>query len=493
TQKSIVFVPRSSQPKQISSVAGGPGQTNPPATDEICFGCDDLGTNTIDFWVQDVNGNWDYVATTISVQDNMNACGNVLYAISGGIETENAATLAGAEVSLSGNASNMPAPQITGNDGTYGFQSLEANQNYEVTPYKNDDFRNGLSANDIVVTSRHLIGIELLDSPYKLIAADVDNSQGINTFDLIAMQRMILFIDTEFANNTSWRFVGADHVFANPQNPWTSPFPEVASFNNLQEEEVANFISVKIGDVTGNAVTNATGNSGDRSFKGSLKFLLDDVSLEAGEEYVVDFKASEFEQISGYQFTLNFQRDAMEIVDVEAGELSGLGSENFGLTMIDEGVITTLWGNSNAATLADDAVVFSVKVKAKRDTRLSEALSLNSRYTVAEAYDADLELLNPDLEYRNNTQVSSEFALYQNQPNPFVEETVIGFHLPEAGEVKLSVYDVSGKVLKVIEGEYAAGYNQVSVTRNELGTNGVLYYQVDTKNDSATRKMIIIE
>ena len=59
--------------------------------------------------------------------------------------------------------------------------------------------------------------------------------------------------------------------------------------------------------------------------------------------------------------------------------------------------------------------------------------------------------------------------------------------------MKLSVYDVSGKVLKVIEGEYAAGYNQVSVTRNELGTNGVLYYQVDTKNDSATRKMIIIE
>ena len=54
--------------------AGGPGQTVPPSTAEICFDCNDLGTNNVDLWVQDVNGNWDYVASYINVQNNMGAC-----------------------------------------------------------------------------------------------------------------------------------------------------------------------------------------------------------------------------------------------------------------------------------------------------------------------------------------------------------------------------------------------------------------------------------
>ena len=57
----------------------------------------------------------------------------------------------------------------------------------------------------------------------------------------------------------------------------------------------------------------------------------------------------------------------------------------------------------------------------------------------------------------------------------------------------ISIYDVSGKMLKVIEGDFAKGYNQVSVTRSELAGSGVLYYQLDTDNDSATMKMIIVD
>ena len=57
----------------------------------------------------------------------------------------------------------------------------------------------------------------------------------------------------------------------------------------------------------------------------------------------------------------------------------------------------------------------------------------------------------------------------------------------------MTIYDVTGKVLKVIEGDYTKGYNQVSIKRADLKVNGVLYYQLDTEAFTATKKMIVIE
>jgi len=255
-----------------------------------------------------------------------------------------------------------------------------------------------------------------------------------------------------------------------------------------------NFVAVKVGDVDGTATPNATAPSQDRSFNGKVIFSIDDVDMVAGEEYTVNFKAGDFTSVLGYQFTLNFDQSVVEFVDVQSGELAGLSKANFGLSLLDEGVITTSFGNTDAVSLEEGAVVFSVTLKAKSASQLSKALSLSSRFTATEAYNENFELMNVGLEFNNGPIFTSEeFALYQNQPNPFKDETVIGFNLQEAGAATISIYDVAGKVLKVIDGDYAKGYNQVTVTRNELSASGVLYYQLDTDNDSATMKMIIIE
>ncbi|MBK8493404.1 MAG: T9SS type A sorting domain-containing protein [Saprospirales bacterium] len=94
----------------------------------------------------------------------------------------------------------------------------------------------------------------------------------------------------------------------------------------------------------------------------------------------------------------------------------------------------------------------------------------------------------------NGTEATG-FALYQNVPNPFKGETVIGFTLPEASTATLTVMDVSGKVLVTVAGEYAKGYNEVRLGSGErfFATTGVLYYQLDTPTHSATKKMVIIE
>ena len=84
------------------------------------------------------------------------------------------------------------------------------------------------------------------------------------------------------------------------------------------------------------------------------------------------------------------------------------------------------------------------------------------------------------------------YELYQNVPNPFVQSTMIGFNLPEAANATLTVRDAKGKLIKVIEGNYARGYNNVTIERGDLPT-GVMYYTLESGDYTATRRMIIIE
>ncbi len=82
------------------------------------------------------------------------------------------------------------------------------------------------------------------------------------------------------------------------------------------------------------------------------------------------------------------------------------------------------------------------------------------------------------------------FELYQNQPNPFINRTFIGFHLPEAATATLTVYDETGRVVFTQQGDYAKGYNAVTLDRALLNTTGVLYYTLTAGDDTASRKMI---
>jgi len=487
---------------RVVSPSQGPGQTAPPANASANWtfsGPGALGTQTVDVWIKDVNGNWGYVSTYILVQDNMNNCsGTSTVQIAGTLENEEAEMVDESMLAITGNAPGVPDIDydMMGEGGEYAFPNLATGGNYVVTPEKDINPLNGVSTFDLVKISQHILEVESLSSPYKIISADINNDGNVTTFDLIQLRRLILFIDTEFQNNTSWRFVEADFVFPNVEDPFQTNFPEVYSVNGLTaDENNANFIAMKIGDVNCSASPNGlVGESDDRS-AGEMVLSVNDAEMKAGETYTVDFTAKDFANVYGYQFTLGFDNSVVEFEGIEAGELTNLSDLNFGMTMINEGIITTSWNNSDAVTMDENAVLFSITFSANSNANLSDVISVNSRYTKAEAYDNE-GVLDINVEFNSENGVTAAagvFELYQNTPNPFKDETNVSFNLPEAGFATLTVYDVSGKVLRVVEGEFAQGYNEVTINRSEVAGTGVLYYQLDTENDSATKKMIIIK
>ena len=139
--------------------------------------------------------------------------------------------------------------------------------------------------------------------------------------------------------------------------------------------------------------------------------------------------------------------------------------------------------------------LFTLRFRAKQTGRLSKMLGVSGRITKAEAYGVTTdagERKTVALRFGSPTGTTVTglgFELYQNQPNPFMNKTSIGFHLPEATTASLTVYDETGKMLHRQEGEFAKGYNHFTIERELVPTVGQLFYKVETSTDWATKKM----
>lgn len=86
-----------------------------------------------------------------------------------------------------------------------------------------------------------------------------------------------------------------------------------------------------------------------------------------------------------------------------------------------------------------------------------------------------------------------KFALEQNYPNPFNPSTTIRYQLEKSGEVRLSVFDISGKEVAVlINGSQNAGEHQVDFYGENL-SSGVYLYRLVSGDQSYVRKMMLVK
>jgi hypothetical protein len=94
--------------------------------------------------------------------------------------------------------------------------------------------------------------------------------------------------------------------------------------------------------------------------------------------------------------------------------------------------------------------------------------------------------------------VPATLLLYGNHPNPFNPMTEIAFAMPGAGHVRVSVFDVSGRLVKVVaDGEYEAGLNQVMWDgTNSAGAavaSGVYVYRLEVGDESLEARMVLLK
>lgn len=466
----------------------------------VTFDCLELGNQDVELWVRDKAGNADFCPTYVVVLDNFSSCVPGAPSIAGELKTEMKEGLEDALVNLQGvgpGGQVLNMNDITDTVGIYIFGSgaVPLGSDFVITPIKDDNPLNGVSTFDLVLINKHILGLQPLNTPYKMIAADANKSNSITTFDVVELRKLILGLYDELPNNTSWRFVNKDFVFPNPKNPFNAQFPETVEIYDMQFGLSDEFVAMKIGDVNNTAIANAFMSTDGRA-GGTLFFDLDNRFVKAGEEFTVHFKAAE--RIAGYQFTLN--AEGLETLEIIPGEQMNTG--NFAVFKDP----ATGLNNTVTASVDGNAGEFAIKFRALKPGELSAMLRLSNQITRAEAYQV---IESNDGNYDNDAMTQLEialrfnglgeqvvtgaaFELLQNSPNPMKSSTNIMFNLPEACEATLTVSNAEGRLVKVVKGAFAKGLNTVTLNRADLEP-GILFYQLDTPSNSAVKKMIVIE
>jgi hypothetical protein len=369
----------------------------------------------------------------------------------------------------------------TGSDGLYAFSNNPMYLDYYVYARKVGEADKGVSTIDIALIQRHILGLTPFTDPYDVIAADANYDKKLSATDLIQIRKLILGIYEEFPQNESWRFVkpDEDYTIDNILKTFTERRDIEYLAGNMMAE---NLIAVKIGDVNGDVSFNSRGSIVKTRNARHVELSFEDGSVHKGDKFEVAFQGTESLMSLGMQFTL-----AMEGVEYEnsKGGVFELNTSNIGL-----------FGDKISVSIHSTELVdlsqelFSMRFVATKDGRISDMLTITSEITSNEVY------VGQDLTVRELTLVGNEdyaeLKLFQNEPNPFINQTTIGFEMNVDGNANLIIHDVAGKELKRISRFYNKGYNEILVDKQDLMVSGVVYYTLSTKTQSLTRKMIIL-
>lgn len=92
-------------------------------------------------------------------------------------------------------------------------------------------------------------------------------------------------------------------------------------------------------------------------------------------------------------------------------------------------------------------------------------------------------------EIKNSTSINSEFSLEQNVPNPFDNQTTINYSLPKGTNASLTIFDLSGKLIK--DYTLTTQKGQLVIQASEIGKGMFIYSLVSNNQEMITKKMII--
>lgn len=169
----------------------------------------------------------------------------------GFLGTEDGEPITGVTIHFVAGTDTIVYPNLP--DGTFPLINVPAGVNFKIWAQKDVKPTNGVSTLDVIALRKHILGLQLIESPYAKIAADVNDSGMISTLDLIKIQKVILFVDADFGNVPSWQFIPQSFQFSNPAQPFQDVWPVTIQGNNFPAITDFDFIGIKSGDVNGSA------------------------------------------------------------------------------------------------------------------------------------------------------------------------------------------------------------------------------------------------
>ena len=359
-----------------------------------------------------------------------------LATVSGTITNAEQAPIINVTLHFEGTGSESMTPVDIGVDtlGRFSLADLPVNQAYTVTPSKMGAIDNGITTFDLVLMSKHILGVTPFTDTTQIIAADVNLSGSITAFDIVQVRRIILGL-TDTLNAGAWRFL--------PEQI------ELASLNDLSE---LSFVGIKTGDVNHSADLSLFTTAEPRSAELTIPIIVQDKKVQAGEIISIPFTRATNNALIGFQYTLDFDAETLELIEFSSTTLPNFSQENLNIRHKDKGHIAMSWFDTQNPAPTD---LFTLQFRAKQAGQLSELLSLSNVITKVEGYTKTEEVVDVVLQFSpisNNANV-------QVFPNPIATANLnITTNLQEGQALKIALLSMDGKVIQqdkkqVTEGE----------------------------------------
>jgi len=419
------------------------------------FDCNTIGANTVTLTVTDIHGNSASATAVVTVENNP------VVDISGSALTMNGDPIDGTSFDLAGDQGPQTQQAAGANDYTFTLAPCSSN---DIGASFVSQSNSGLDVTDILAIIKHTLLIEDLGNPYKLIAADVNNTDNINVLDAFQVAAGILGSLTDFTDpNTSApatvAFVPGDYVFPDPNNPWT--FPTRRFYTNPAPATGQDFTGIKLGDANGDWL----GAARISAPVDSVYLVMDEAVAQPGELITIPVRVRDFAEVAGYQFTLNWDERVLTLEEVRNGALQALYNEDHA------GKLASVWFDMAGMpiTLQDDEIAFELVFRAANNWGAQTELTFSSDITPRKAYNGDDQPLNllaepVTIAVGAATSIDPQLAGYsltQAVPNPFDQATKLVFELPQHEEVEVEIFNALGQSVRSFRGTYGAGQHEL--------------------------------
>lgn len=393
--------------------------------------------------------------------------------------------VAGVTIQLSGDH-NLST--ITDDAGAYIFETLFPGS-FTLCPSRTDDDA-GVTVTDIVNIRRHIVRLETFDTPYKLLAADVNISGAVSVADVIKLRRYLADLDDLPSGN--WAFINSSFII--DDNNWQSA-PDCIDFDLWDADLTdSSFVSVRMGDVDYSWAGDRRGRPRP-SGRDFIELDLMDCLGAPGDIVRMSVNVAGFKDVAGFELHLEYPQEVMRCLGLETASM------NQPTTNIADGKIHFVWEDIfHAVTLNDGREALSLLFEILDGAPDTMVISVASAH-IADIEGADYDIIATDgyisqqypTKHGNAYSIPESFNLRETYPNPFNARANIEFDIPEASYVTLAIYDLLGREIEIlVDRFYPAGYHRVTWDAGAR-PSGLYFVRLQAGEYNADRKMLLIK
>jgi len=359
----------------------------------------------------------------------------------------------------------------TGADGFYSFL-LAANKNYTISCKNDGSHRNGVTTADLVAINKYLLKIEDLSTPYRHIAADVNNDKNVSIADIIELRKLILFINDTFPNSKSWVFIPKEFKFSSL--PESDNYPTSVDFY-FDKKYFIEFIGVKIGDVNGTAKANKISDATERSIK-NRTFELQDIEIQENGNQEIRLPITDLFEQDGFQIALKINPNFINELSIE-----GLDPESYHFNKSTGELFVSY---VNGLSIGNELVI---NIIAKKTCWLHEIVQF-SNDKLSNEYYADNQSHKFDFIFSNQ-----KFNVGSPQPNPFHYNTQMTIFTPEPEILKIEIIRSDGALMHQRNMYCQKGENILQLSQTDMKEGGVYQCVIKSKQGISVQKIIFIK